>query len=153
MTSPEADLTGWNMAPFSAAGFTYDVYGKGQGPGVVLMPEMPGIHPGVLGLGNHLVANGFTVRFDGSYSDGGINGRRLDPAHRDLRQFVRSWKRGKRYRVLTHPQYYFSPHHRSGRLAGTPWYDEILETYASDLNGNAWKDVWNKVLPPRENLT
>ncbi len=30
---------------------------------------------------------------------------------------------------------------------------EILETYASDLNGNAWKDVWNKVLPPRENLT
>ncbi len=61
MTSPEADLTGWNMAPFSAAGFTYDVYGKGQGPGVVLMPEMPGIHPGVLALGDHLVANGFTV--------------------------------------------------------------------------------------------
>ncbi len=99
------------------------------------------------------VANGFTVRFDGSYSDGGIHGRRLDPAHRDLRQFVRSWKRGKRYRVLTHPQYYFSPHRRSGRLAGTPWYDEILETYASDLNGNAWNDVWNSVLPPREDLT
>jgi len=49
------------MAPFSAAGFTYDVYSKGQGPGVVLMPEMPGIHPGVLALGDHLVANGFTV--------------------------------------------------------------------------------------------
>jgi len=49
------------MAPFSAAGFTYDVYSKGQGPGVVLMPEMPGIHPGVLALGNHLVDNGFTV--------------------------------------------------------------------------------------------
>ena len=61
MTSPEADLTGWTMAPFSAAGFTYDVYSKGQGPGVVLMPEMPGIHPGVLALGNHLVDNGFTV--------------------------------------------------------------------------------------------
>ncbi|MCH9736596.1 MAG: dienelactone hydrolase, partial [Actinomycetia bacterium] len=61
MTSPEADLTGWTKAPFSAAGFTYDVYSKGQGPGVVLLPEMPGIHPGVLALGNHLVANGFTV--------------------------------------------------------------------------------------------
>jgi dienelactone hydrolase len=61
MTMPEADLTGWTAAPFTAAGFTYDVYRKGAGPGVVLIPEMPGIHPGVLALGNHLVDNGFTV--------------------------------------------------------------------------------------------
>ena len=31
-----------------AAGYTHDVYRKGEGPGVVLIPEMPGIHPGVL---------------------------------------------------------------------------------------------------------
>ena len=61
MTAPAADLTGWTAAPFSAAGYTHDVYRKGEGPGVVLIPEMPGIHPGVLGLGNHLVDNGFTV--------------------------------------------------------------------------------------------
>lgn len=61
MTAPEADLTGWSAAPFTGAGFTYDVYRKGRGPGVVLIPEMPGIHPGVLALGNHLVDNGFTV--------------------------------------------------------------------------------------------
>jgi dienelactone hydrolase len=61
MTAPEADLSGWTAAPFSAAGFTHDVYRKGEGPGVVLIPEMPGIHPGVLALGNHLVDNGFTV--------------------------------------------------------------------------------------------
>ena len=61
MTMPEADLTGWTVAPFSAAGYTHDVYRKGEGPGVVLIPEMPGIHPGVLALGNHLVDNGFTV--------------------------------------------------------------------------------------------
>ena len=61
MTAPEADLTGWTASPFSAAGYTHDVYRKGEGPGVVLIPEMPGIHPGVLGLGNHLVDNGFTV--------------------------------------------------------------------------------------------
>lgn len=61
MTAPEADLTGWSAAPFTAAGFTYDVYRKGEGPGVVLIPEMPGLHPGVLALGNHLVDNGFTV--------------------------------------------------------------------------------------------
>lgn len=58
---PEADLAGWSAAPFTGAGFTYDVYRKGEGPGVVLIPEMPGLHPGVLALGNHLVDNGFTV--------------------------------------------------------------------------------------------
>ncbi|MBU8818270.1 dienelactone hydrolase [Mycobacterium sp. SWH-M5] len=58
---PTADLTGWSAAPFTAAGQTHDVYRKGQGPGVVLIPEIPGLHPGVLALGNHLVDNGFTV--------------------------------------------------------------------------------------------
>lgn len=57
----EADLTGWSAEPFTAAGFTHDVYRRGEGPGVVLIPEMPGLHPGVLALGNHLVDNGFTV--------------------------------------------------------------------------------------------
>ena len=61
MTAPESDLSGWTAAPFTANGLTYDVYRKGEGPGVVLIPEMPGLHPGVLALGNHLVDNGFTV--------------------------------------------------------------------------------------------
>ncbi|HET7666586.1 MAG TPA: dienelactone hydrolase family protein [Mycobacterium sp.] len=51
----------WSAAPFSAAGYTHDVYRKGEGPGVVLIAEMPGLHPGVLALSNHLVDNGFTV--------------------------------------------------------------------------------------------
>ena len=76
MTAPEADLTGWMREPFSAAGFTYDVYRKGAGPGVVLIPEMPGIHPGVLALGNHLVDNGFTVVIPSLYGTPGA------PAHR-----------------------------------------------------------------------
>ncbi|CAN1514877.1 MAG TPA: dienelactone hydrolase [Mycobacterium sp.] len=71
MTAPEADLTGWMCEPFSAAGFTYDVYRKGAGPGVVLIPEMPGIHPGVLALGNHLVDNGFTVVIPSLYGTPG----------------------------------------------------------------------------------
>ncbi len=71
MTAPEADLTGWMREPFSAAGFTYDVYRKGAGPGVVLIPEMPGIHPGVLALGNHLVDNGFTVVIPSLYGTPG----------------------------------------------------------------------------------
>jgi dienelactone hydrolase len=59
--APEADLSGWVATPFTASGYTHDVYRKGEGPGVVLIPEMPGLHPGVLALGNHLVDNGFTV--------------------------------------------------------------------------------------------
>jgi len=71
MTAPEADLAGWTCGPFTAAGFTHDVYRKGQGPGVVLIPEMPGIHPGVLALGNYLVDNGFTVAIPSLYGTPG----------------------------------------------------------------------------------
>src|SRR3977135_4091952 len=76
MIAPEADLTGWVAAPFTAAGYTYDVYRKGEGPGVVLIPEMPGIHPGVLALGNHLVDNGFTVASPSLYGTPGAPGLR-----------------------------------------------------------------------------
>jgi dienelactone hydrolase len=71
MPGPEADLTGWTCEPFTAAGFTHDVYHKGQGPGVVLIPEMPGVHPGVLALGNYLVDNGFTVAIPSLYGTPG----------------------------------------------------------------------------------
>lgn len=71
MTAPEADLTGWIGEPFSAAGFTHDVYRKGSGPGVVLIPEMPGVHPGVLALGNFLVDSGFTVVIPSLYGTPG----------------------------------------------------------------------------------
>lgn len=69
--APEADLTGWISEPFTAAGYTHDVYRKGEGPGVVLIPEMPGLHPGVLALGNHLVDSGFTVAAPSLYGTPG----------------------------------------------------------------------------------
>ncbi len=61
MTAPTSDLTGWRAAPFTGAGLTHDCYQKGDGPGVVLVPEIPGITPEVLGLAEHLVNQGFTV--------------------------------------------------------------------------------------------
>ena len=76
MTAPEADLTGWTCEPFTAAGFTHDVYRKGSGPGVVLIPEMPGVHPGVLALGNYLVDNGFTVVIPSLYGTPGASAMR-----------------------------------------------------------------------------
>lgn len=69
--APEADLTGWSAAPFTGGGFTHDVYRRGEGPGVVLIPEIPGIHPGVLALGNHLVDNGFTVAMPSLFGEPG----------------------------------------------------------------------------------
>ena len=36
-------------------------YERGNGPGVILLHEFPGITPEVLGLGDHLVESGFTV--------------------------------------------------------------------------------------------
>jgi dienelactone hydrolase len=60
-SAPTSDLTGWRCAPFPGAGQTYDCYEKGAGPGVVLVPEIPGITPEVLGLADHLVTEGFTV--------------------------------------------------------------------------------------------
>lgn len=74
-TAPEADTTGWTAKPFTAAGYTHDVYYKGSGPGVVLIPEMPGVHPGVLALGNHLVDNGFTVAIPSLYGTVGAPAR------------------------------------------------------------------------------
>src|ERR1700736_810405 len=71
MSSPEADLTGWSAEPFTGGGYTHDVYRRGEGPGVVLIPEIPGIHPGVLWLGNHLVDNGFTVAMPSLFGEAG----------------------------------------------------------------------------------
>ncbi len=71
MTAPQSDLSGWSKTPFTGGGFTYDVYRKGAGPGVVLIPEIPGIHPGVLALGNHLVDNAFTVAIPSLFGEPG----------------------------------------------------------------------------------
>ena len=64
MTAPSSTLAGWHRAPFTGAGSTYDVYAKspvGGGPGVVVIPEIPGMTPEVLALADHLVDAGFSV--------------------------------------------------------------------------------------------
>jgi len=87
------------------------------------------------------VHNKKTVRFDGQYSDGGLNSPQRDPLNRDLRDFVRTWKRGKRYRVLIHPEYYHTPWTPSPQLTGTPWYDDLLNFYSSGRNCSTWNKV------------
>jgi dienelactone hydrolase len=64
-------LTGWTAAPFTAAGQTHDVYTRGAGPGVVLLPEIPGMTPEVMGLADHLVAARFSVAVPSLYGQPG----------------------------------------------------------------------------------
>lgn len=59
--APTGTLSGWSRGAFTGAGLTYDCYEKGSGPAVILIPEIPGITPEVLGLAEHLVDEGFTV--------------------------------------------------------------------------------------------
>jgi len=59
--APTSTLDGWVKSPFTHGATSYDCYEKGAGPGVVLIPELPGITPQVLGLAEHLVDEGFTV--------------------------------------------------------------------------------------------
>jgi hypothetical protein len=87
------------------------------------------------------VHNRQTVRVDGNYSDGGLNGRARDIINRDPRDFIKQWTRGKRYRVLFHPQYFHTPYSESTRLMEAPWYRELLGHFGREsLPETVWPD-------------
>ena len=46
MTEPSSSaVAGWATESFTNAGITHDLYTRGSGPGVVLLPEIPGMTP------------------------------------------------------------------------------------------------------------
>ncbi|WP_222195581.1 dienelactone hydrolase family protein [Modestobacter italicus] len=73
-----SSLAGWASEPFTNAGITHTLYTRGAGPGVVLLPEIPGMTPQVLGLADHLVESGFTVTVVSLF---GEPGRPLSPGY------------------------------------------------------------------------
>jgi dienelactone hydrolase len=77
-SAPTATLEGWTKSSFTGGGRTHDVYEKGSGPGVVLIPEIPGMTPEVLGLAEHLVERGFTVAVPSPF---GTPGREATPGY------------------------------------------------------------------------
>jgi len=56
-----APLDGFTCESFTFDGRTHDVYRAGNGPAVVVMHEMPGLHPGVVDFGRRLLDAGYTV--------------------------------------------------------------------------------------------
>src|SRR4051812_49679058 len=72
MTEPSSSvIAGWAVEPFTNAGITHDLYTRGSGPGVVLLPEIPGMTPEVMGLADHLVDAGFTVAVPSLFGEPG----------------------------------------------------------------------------------
>jgi dienelactone hydrolase len=72
--TPRGTLDGWTRGAFRGAGLEHPVLERGEGPGVVLVPEVPGLTPEVLGLADHLVAAGFTVLVPSPFGTPGAEG-------------------------------------------------------------------------------
>jgi dienelactone hydrolase len=56
-----ADLDRWSRGTFTADGVTHPTYRRGDGPGVIIVHELPGITPEVIAFADDVVAAGFTV--------------------------------------------------------------------------------------------
>lgn len=54
-------LADFEQRPMPFGGVTYDVFVAGNGPAIVVLPEIPGLTPDVLDCARRLVAAGFTV--------------------------------------------------------------------------------------------
>ena len=54
-------MQGFERFAFVHDNRSHDVYRSGNGPAVIVMHEMPGIHPGVLDFARRLIAEGYTV--------------------------------------------------------------------------------------------
>jgi dienelactone hydrolase len=59
MTTPA--VAGFDQAPFTHQGRTHPVYRAGGGPAVVIIHEIPGIHPGMVSFAQRLLQAGYTV--------------------------------------------------------------------------------------------
>jgi dienelactone hydrolase len=54
-------LDTWTPGDHSFGGVTHPTYRKGTGPGVIVIHEIPGLTPAVIGFGEEVVDAGFTV--------------------------------------------------------------------------------------------
>ncbi|UQA56880.1 dienelactone hydrolase family protein [Polyangium aurulentum] len=59
--APEGNLATFALERFTHGGVTHEVYRKGKGPAVLVLTEMPGISPQVLGFADRVVALGCTA--------------------------------------------------------------------------------------------
>ncbi len=73
-----AEIEGFRCAPYRHDGVTREVYRDGAGPAVIVIHEVPGLHPGVIAFGRRLVDAGFTVYLPSLF---GTPGRPKSPGY------------------------------------------------------------------------
>ncbi len=86
------------------------------------------------------VHNTYGPRFHATYSDGAFASGKKPPEALDLRAFAKSWRPGRRYRILVHPQYYHERPSRLRHMETTPWYREVWARYGGLSEGRATSD-------------
>jgi dienelactone hydrolase len=62
MSDHDDALAGFTRSVFEHDGDARDVYSAGTGPAVIVIHEIPGLHPGVIDFGRRVVDRGFHVR-------------------------------------------------------------------------------------------
>lgn len=65
-------VPGFDKTTFAYAGRTHDVYRAGAGPAVIVMHELPGLHPVVTEFGRRLVDEGYTVFMPSLFGRDGV---------------------------------------------------------------------------------
>lgn len=68
-----SDLETWTRDSFTHEGVTHPTYRKGEGPGVIVIHEIPGITPAVSAFAQEVVDRGFTVVMPSLFGTDGIN--------------------------------------------------------------------------------
>ena len=58
---PSGDIASYQRDRFSSGGIEHDIYRKGSGPAVIVLTEMPGMTPRVLGFADRVAAMGCSV--------------------------------------------------------------------------------------------
>ena len=76
------DLSTFEREHFVAGKLAHDVYRKGMGPAVLVLTEMPGISPQVLGFADHVVAQGCTAVLPDMFGTAGRDPLRGHPRSR-----------------------------------------------------------------------
>ena len=69
--APEGALDTFEKLTFTADGMTHDVYRKGTGPVVLVITELPGMSPYVLGFADRVVALGCTAVLPNLFGEAG----------------------------------------------------------------------------------
>jgi dienelactone hydrolase len=72
------DLAGYDVTPFDAGGRVHPVYRRGSGPAVIVIHEMPNLHPLVVRFADRVAQAGMTVFLPSLF---GTAGRTPTPAY------------------------------------------------------------------------